>query len=94
MFPFTRFHALWRFAGDRTRSSRLSFTAGCDSLPPEDHFMFGTGCAVSEMDIRFSYRGLAPHKFMPMLGVHKTPQPTPKSGAAGLYRCVPGMDVT
>lgn len=28
---------------------------------------------------RLSYRGLAPHKFMPMLGVHKQMQPTPAS---------------
>jgi hypothetical protein len=30
----------------------------------------------------FSYRGLSPHKFTPMPGVHKSIKPTPKSGAA------------
>src|SRR3972149_5196837 len=29
-----------------------------------------------------SDRGLSPHKFMPMLGVHKPIQSTPKNGAA------------
>jgi hypothetical protein len=31
---------------------------------------------------RFSYKGLSPYKFMPMLGVHKTPNPTQVSIAA------------
>jgi hypothetical protein len=38
------------------------------------------------IDVEFSDRGLAPHKFMPMLGVHKALQPTPKSGAAEFNR--------
>ena len=33
---------------------------------------------------RYSYRGLAPHQFMPMPGVHKALQPTPKSAPAPL----------
>jgi hypothetical protein len=32
------------------------------------------------VNAEFSDRGLAPHKFMPMLGVHKAIQPTAKSG--------------
>jgi hypothetical protein len=37
---------------------------------------------------RYSYRGLSPHKFMPMSGVHKGIQPTPKNGAADSSRSV------
>jgi len=78
------------FAGAKTCPSDISSRiCPCRRLVVVFHFGI-----LTIMDIRFSYRGLAPHKFMPMLGVHKTPQPTPKSGAAGLYRCVPGMDVT
>jgi hypothetical protein len=31
--------------------------------------------------LRYSYRGLPPHQFMPMPGVHKRIQPTAKSAA-------------
>jgi hypothetical protein len=37
---------------------------------------------VNMANVEFSGRGLSPHKFMPMLGVHNQIQPTPKSGAA------------
>ncbi len=32
------------------------------------------------------YRGLAPHKIMPMPGTHKSSQPTPQSGATAFKR--------
>ncbi len=36
------------------------------------------------MDYWFSYRGLAPHKFMPMLGVHKQLHEDRAKSARGL----------
>jgi len=36
------------------------------------------------VNAEFSDRGLSPHEFMPMLGVHKSLQASPKSGAPEL----------